>query len=177
MAKADDKHASIKYQTHVQDVGWQNWKSNGEMAGTTGRSLRLEGIKINLDLNGYTGGIEYRTHVQNIGWQDKVADGEMLGTSGRSLRLEAIRINLTGEVAEDYSVCYRVHAQNFGWLGWACDGDSAGTATYGYRLEGIEIRIIKKTEPGDNGNVPQRDLYIEVNENRPLHFKANWAKQ
>ena len=153
---AKEKSASISYQTHVQNVGWQDWKVDGQMAGTTGRALRLEGIKINLDLDGYEGGVEYQTHVQNIGWQGKVENGEMSGTSGQALRLEAIRINLTGEVADNYSVCYRVHAQNFGWLGWACDGSSAGTATYGYRLEGIEIKMVKKT---DLGNVGMGDAY------------------
>lgn len=140
---------SISYQTHVQDIGWQGEVGDGQLAGTTGQSLRLEGIKINLDLDGYTGGIEYQTHIQNIGWQSKVKDGEMSGTEGQSLRLEAIRINLYGQIANDYSVCYRVHAQEFGWLDWTCDGNSAGTATYGYRLEGIEIKMIEKTNPGD----------------------------
>ena len=39
---------SISYQTHVQDYGWQSWKSNGEVSGTVGQSKRLEGIKIKL---------------------------------------------------------------------------------------------------------------------------------
>ena len=48
--KADNlpKGASIKYRTHVQDCGWQEWKSNGEMSGTSGESKRLEGIEIRI---------------------------------------------------------------------------------------------------------------------------------
>jgi len=36
------------YRTHVQNVGWQGWVSNGATAGISGKSLRLEGIEIKL---------------------------------------------------------------------------------------------------------------------------------
>ncbi len=134
---------TISYRTHVQNDGWQSFVSNGEMSGTSGRSLRLEGIEIKLDSE-IDGGIQYRTHVQNIGWQDFVSDGAMSGTSGQSLRLEAIQIQLTGEIAEQYDVYYQVHAQEFGWLGWAKNGEYAGTSGYSYRLEAICIQLIKK---------------------------------
>lgn len=39
---------SVAYQTHIQDIGWQGWKSNGTMSGTSGQSKRLEAIQINL---------------------------------------------------------------------------------------------------------------------------------
>lgn len=149
-----DVDADIIYQTHVQNIGWQNWVSNGTMAGTSGQSLRLEGINIKLDGNTVPGGVEYRTHIQNIGWQDFKANGAMSGTSGRSLRLEAIEIRLTGEISNYYDVYYRVHAQNFGWLGWAKNGEPAGSAGYSYRLEGINIMLVKKGDaaPGSRLN-------------------------
>lgn len=145
------EHA-VRYQTHVQDVGWQGWKRNGEMAGTSGKSLRLEGM--NIEIEGVNNAIEYRTHVQNIGWQDWVRDGAMTGTSGRSLRLEAIDIRLTGDMASKYDVYYRVHAQNIGWMGWAKNGQSAGTAGFSYRLEAIQIVLVDKggAAPGSTAN-------------------------
>ncbi len=133
---------SVKYQTHVQNVGWQGWKTNGDVAGTSGQSLRLEGMYI--DVEGIDNAIEYRTHVQNIGWQDWVNEGEMTGTSGRSLRLEAIEIRLKGDMAANYDIYYRVHAQNIGWMDWAKNGQSAGTAGLSYRLEAIQIVIVQK---------------------------------
>lgn len=36
IAKLVDDRASILYKTHVQDIGWQGWKSNGTMSGTSG---------------------------------------------------------------------------------------------------------------------------------------------
>ena len=133
---------TVSYQTHVQDIGWQDYVSNGAVSGTSGQSLRLEAIRIKLE--NMAGGIEYRTHVQDIGWLDWVADDALSGTSGQSKRLEAIQIQLTGAAAEVYDVYYCVHAQNFGWLDWAKNGEPAGTAGYSYRLEAIEIVLIPK---------------------------------
>lgn len=143
----------IKYQTHVQNIGWQSEKADGEMSGTSGQYLRLEGIKIHLG-GSIDGGIAYATHVQTYGWQSYVSDGQLSGTSGQSKRLEAIRMNLTGNAANQYDVYYRVHAQHFGWLGWAKNGQSAGTAGYSYRLEAIQIVLVPKggSAPGSTTN-------------------------
>ena len=135
---------SISYQTHVQDYGWQSWKSNGEVSGTVGQSKRLEGI--NIKLSNINGSIEYKTHVQDIGWQDWKSNGQMSGTSGQSKRLEAIKVKLSGEAANQYDVYYRVHAQDYGWLDWAKNGESAGTEGYSKRLEGIQFVLVKKGE-------------------------------
>ena len=135
---------SVSYTTHVQNEGWQKEVSDGAMAGTKGKSLRLEGIKIRVNGDGLQGGIEYSTHVQNLGWQPYVSNGEMAGTKGKSLRLEGIKIRLTGELAEKYHVEYRTHVQNEGWQDWVRDDAVSGTHGKGLRLEGIEIRLVKK---------------------------------
>ncbi|MCL2807162.1 MAG: putative Ig domain-containing protein [Coriobacteriia bacterium] len=155
---------SLSYSTHVQSVGWQPFVKEGEMSGTSGRALRLEGIKINVqNTTGVSGGIKYATHVQSIGWQKPVsltspgtrnsaAEGPMSGTSGRALRLEAITIELTGDLKKHYDIYYRVHAQSVGWMGWARNGEQAGTAGHAYRLEGIQILLVPKVggkKPGD----------------------------
>ena len=139
----ETKQINVKYNTHIQNIGWENdfSKKDGEMSGTTGQSLRLEGIKIKLE-NAEKISIKYQTHIQNIGWQDWKKDGEMAGTTGQSLRLEGIKIKL--ENTEKYSVMYRVHVQNIGWQDWKYDGEMAGTEGQSLRLEAIEIKIVKK---------------------------------
>ena len=146
---------TVKYSTHVQDIGWQADVSDGVMAGTTGQSKRLEGIKIWLEgTDSKINGIKYSTHIQDIGWQFLQFNGGMSGTSGQSKRLEAIQIELTGPISQSYDIYYRVHSQNFGWMGWAKNGESAGTAGYSYRLEGIEVKLVTKngTPPGSTEN-------------------------
>lgn len=133
---------SIYYDAHVQNIGWQknsslsnysSWYKDGQEAGTNGKALRMEGLKIKLS-NGITGGIVYDTHVQNIGWQNATlptkasknpqsvpaqsawfSNGAQAGTVGKGLRLEALNIKLTGTIAKYYDVVYDTHVQNIGW--------------------------------------------------------------
>ncbi|MBQ8132757.1 MAG: S8 family serine peptidase, partial [Bacilli bacterium] len=146
---------SVKYQTHVQDIGWQGYVTNGTVSGTSHQSKRLEAIKIELYNKGQkNGGIKYKTHVEQYGWMNYVSDGAQSGTDHESKRLEAIAIELTGDIANNYDIYYRVHAQNVGWLDWTKNGEYAGTAGYGYRLEAIQIVIQLKTAsaPGSTIN-------------------------
>ena len=154
---------NISYTTHVQSYGWQKYVKNGEMAGTSGEAKRLEGIKIKLENQEYSGDVEYRTHVQSYGWQEYVKNDEMSGTSGEAKRLEAIQIRLTGEMAEHYDIYYRVHAQSYGWLGWAKNDELSGTAGLAKRLEGIEIQLVEK------GGSPKENEH--QNDNLPYYTK------
>ena len=50
---------AVSYQTHVQSYGWQEPVSEGNVAGTTGLSKRLEAVKIALNDSDYEGSIQY----------------------------------------------------------------------------------------------------------------------
>lgn len=135
----------IRYNSHVQGLGWINYVVNGDLSGSTGRGLRMEAMHINLVGAGLDSGIEYKSHIQGFGWESIwKKDGELTGTQGLGKRMEAIQIRLTGKVANSYDIYYRVHSQGFGWLGWAKNGESAGTQGLGKRLEAIEILLIAK---------------------------------
>ena len=148
------KAPNVWYRTHVQRQGWQSWRRNGQTAGTSGQSLRLEGLYMKLSNAPVKGSIQYRTHVQSIGWQGWRSAGKLAGTTGQSKRLEAMQVRLTGDMAKRYDVYYRVHAQHFGWMGWAKNGQSAGTAGYSYRLEAMQVKLVKKggKAPGSTAN-------------------------
>ena len=170
---AGEANVNIAYRTHVQSFGWQGWKYNGVMSGTSGKAKRLEGINIKLTNKPYSGNIVYTTHVQSIGWQGNennvntwFRDGQMAGTSGRAKRLEAIRIALTGEMAEHYDVYYRVHAQTYGWLAWTKNGEAAGTAGLSKRLEGIQIVLVPK-----GGAAPANNYGGVVTTNKQTYIK------
>ncbi|MFZ6625784.1 C39 family peptidase [Vagococcus fluvialis] len=141
-----EEKINLKYSAHVQNIGWQDFVNNGEMAGTVGRNLAVEGMKINLENVNLKGNIEYKAHVQDIGWQDWVKNGEVAGTVGRNLPSEAYQIRLTEELAENYDIYYRIHATNVGWLDWAKNGEAAGTEGFAYKIQAIEIRILEKGE-------------------------------
>ncbi len=133
---------TIQYQTHVESIGWQDWKSNGAVSGTSGRNYRVEAMCI--DIAGADNSIEYRTHVQDIGWMAWVNEGGMSGTTGQSLKIEALEIRLKGTMATNYDVYYRAHVQDIGWQGWVKNGATAGTSGQNLRLEAIQIMLVQK---------------------------------
>ena len=134
---------ALKYQAGVQTVGLMDWSEGGEMAGTTGYSLRLETLAIQLEEG--LKGIEYHSHVQNVGWESEYSkDGAVTGLADH--RLEAIQIRLTGNLAEQYDIYYRTHVQNIGWQDWVKNDEISGTTGQSLRVEAIQIRIVKKPQ-------------------------------
>ena len=149
------RSSGLSYRAHVQDIGWQEYVSEGALSGTTGQSKRMESININLTTKQYSGGIQYRSHIECIGWENGFkADGQLSGTTGEAKRLEALQIKLYGEIANYYDVYYRVHIQDFGWLGWAKNGESAGSEGFSKRMETYQIKLVPKGEkaPGSTAN-------------------------
>ena len=138
---------SVVYAVHSQNIGWMDETRDGNTAGTTGRSLRAEGLRIRLDNAPYAGDIVYRSHIQNRGWEsEEKSAGALSGTEGQSLQIEAVQIKLTGEMSQHFDVYYRLHIADAGWLGWAKNGESAGSTGYALRMEAIEIRLVPKGE-------------------------------
>ena len=86
---------NIEYCAHVSNIGWQDWVKDGKTAGTTGKALAVEAVKIKLtgDLAEHYD-VYYRTHVRNIGWQSWVKNGNQAGTTGQAKSVEAIQIKL-----------------------------------------------------------------------------------
>ena len=147
----------LTYSTHVQNSGNTAWVSGGNVTGTTGRSLRVEGININLNqdsTHALSGTVMYRTHVQDIGWTDWKTLGQYSGTSGRAKRVEAIEIKLTGQLATFYNIYYSAHIQDYGWLGWASNGQASGSTGISYRMEALRINLVRKgnSAPGSTSD-------------------------
>lgn len=128
----------VWYQAHVQDIGDQSAVYDGATAGTTGRSLRMEGVRI------YGAPVEYRVHSQDVGWGPWVQD-QWAGTKGRSLRAEAIQIRMGYQADKNLRVEYRAHVQGIGWGPWVADGATAGTTGKSLRVEALQVRLVYRT--------------------------------
>ena len=148
------KNYDIYYRVHVEELGWMDWASNGEAAGTAGYSYRIEAMQIELvEKGGKAPGdttrpfiqhyISYKTHVQDYGWLGKVYDGNLSGITNRAKQLEAIAITLEGA---QYSgnIEYRTHVEDIGWQSWKSNGTIAGTTGKSKQIEAIKINIIEK---------------------------------
>lgn len=137
---------SIRYSAHVQKIGDQAEVKDGQIAGTVGKSLSIEAIKICYD-NSIGLKVRYRAHVAKVGWQDYKNSGEIAGTKGKKLPIEAIQIYLedkSGKKSEEYSVYYRAHVAKIGWQTWVKDNKVAGTTGQSKQVQAIEICVVKK---------------------------------
>ena len=120
---------TLKYQVHVENIGWQESKEDGEIAGTVGEALRIEALKIFADFP-----IKYRVHVENKGWMDFVSNEEMAGTTGKGLRVEAI------EIESEKELVVTAHIQNLGWQPSMVGKQiKIGTEGRALRLEALKI--------------------------------------
>ena len=92
----------VSYNAHVSEKGWLGYVSDDAIGGTTGQSLQMEAIQIQLtgEIANYYD-IYYRAHVQSFGWMDWAKNGQSAGTKGYSYSMQAIEIRLVakGEAA------------------------------------------------------------------------------
>lgn len=146
--KIENVDKTVSYSAHVQDYGWLNAVTNGNIGGTVGQSKRMEAIQVSLsdDMLEY-GDVNVQAHVQDYGWLGTVGNGQTAGTTGQNKRLEGLKITLTDELANHYDIYYRAHVGNIGWLGWTKNGGIAGSAGCNRRIEAVQIAIYAKNDP------------------------------
>ncbi|MCH4220496.1 MAG: hypothetical protein LKF76_00965 [Eggerthellaceae bacterium] len=136
------------YRAHVSDYGWLDSVRDGQTAGTTGKALQLEAIKITPP-DGLT--LEVKAHIQDIGWKtwsgirkgDSSGEGSsnsdpIIGTVGQSLMAEAIEVTPT-ENNTGKKLHYRVHLAGVGWTDWIDQGYTAGTVGINKAIEAIQF--------------------------------------
>ena len=144
LKKTVNNAGDIRYSAHVAELGWQGWMKDGAPAGTTGKALSVQALKIEQPNPQFDGAIRYSAHVADIGWQGWVENGNLAGTVGQNKQMEAIRIELTGDLAKSFNVTYRVHVAELGWQEWVENGKEAGTTGRGLGIESIEIKLAAK---------------------------------
>lgn len=145
----------LTYQAHVQNEGWQSWRQESEMAGTEGKSRRMEALRIKLQGGDESvqGSVEYRAHVQDYGWMAWKKDGELAGTQGQSKRMESCMIRLvkkgdpspaTGtrgfiKAYTNANLTYRGHVQKIGNTKASVNGQIMGMVGKSLRLEAVTM--------------------------------------
>jgi len=150
------KRPTLSYRAHCQDKGWMGKILDGGTAGTTGKSKRLEALRISLkDFDGKSA-ITYRAFVNNQ-WQNWRDSDKDMGTTGQSRAIEAVEIKLGDSLAPFFDLYYRMHVANLGWLGWARSGEPAGSTGGGVQAEAIQIRLVNKGAKFDRGGYAWHD--------------------
>ncbi len=164
---------AISYSAHSRTVGWGKKVSGGKTAGTTGKGLRMEAIRINLKYKGKSM-IKYRAHVAGIGWMDWVNSGQVAGTTGKAKAIEAVQIKLVGDYAKKYDVWYRTHVAHRGWLGWTKNGKTSGSEGMALQTEAIQIKLVSKgTKVSTSGKT---ELKVPSMQYRGYCQNSGWGK-
>lgn len=148
--------AGLRYRAHVERAGWLPAVRDGQTAGTTGQSARLEALKITPP-EGLV--LDVQAHVQRRGnmlyenirrgrssGTGSSASDPIIGTVGLGLRLEGIWVRVR-ENATGRELVYRAHVQGAGWLPWQTAregrfGGLAGTTGQGLRMEALQMRLV-----------------------------------
>lgn len=138
--KAINLEPMVNYSGYIQNNGWEPTVFEGDLSGTEGKALQLQGIVINLENAPAGAKIKYSAHIQNVGWTNYVYGNTILGYLGK-YRIEALKIAIEG-FASNYHVEYQTHIQNLGWSTWSRDGAISGTTGQSLRIEALRIRIV-----------------------------------
>lgn len=148
MQDMTDTQGKISYQVHARKVGWLPWKCDGQMAGSTGQSRRLEALKIK-----FAEKLDVLVHMRGIGDKlfENVDENTVIGTVGEGRRIEALKLICASKLA------YRVHQKSYGWSKWGFSGDLVGVPGEYKQIEAIEIKKPKLVVRGHVQNVGWQD--------------------
>ena len=147
------------YRVHCQRAGWMPAVRDGQIAGSTGYSARIEAIKFRPTPE--MGSLTAELHIQGTGWVKyegiKAGDASgvnsseidpICGTVGEHKRIEAIKLTLTGNTTGKI-LKYAGHIQSVGWINAVSEGEVCGTIGESKRLEAIRIWLEDPNNPSD----------------------------
>lgn len=132
----------INYRVHQQSVGTLPVVRDGQTAGMTGRSKRIEGLRIDVKVPDFE--CKVKGYLQGIGVVDygKLTRDLLIGTEGKSTRLEGIQFyDIKSSTWDIYT---RYHVQGRGWSSWVKNDAYAGTTGFSLRLEGFQFKLVRK---------------------------------
>ena len=139
----------LKYRGSVQSLGVCEWVHDGQVCGTVGDFLRLEGLQIDVDalrkVKGYSKiQIDALAHVQNLGdvTYENLTSDTWIGTKDGK-RLEGLELQVKG-LPKGKALKFQVHEQNKGWSSTATAdeiGAFRGSVGESRRIEAVRIWI------------------------------------
>ena len=136
-------NAGLYYRSHIQAYGWLDPVHDGQVSGTTGKSKRLEALKIDTRKLG-DAELEVTAHIQGTGDKtykvNKDTHDVAIGTTGQGKRIEAISMKILKGLAGKH-IKYRIHVDKIGWSSWKQDGELLGSKGLSNAIQAIQIKI------------------------------------
>ena len=137
----------LRYMVYVQKKGWTDWTNSGKRAGTVGKNLRVEAIRIELTgelAKHYS--VVYSAYMQTFkakqGW---VNDGAVAGSAGDGKRVQEIQVKIVPResLGETPTIAYRMYRDHYKWSSsWYRNGAVAGVTSGSYQKhEGLMMTV------------------------------------
>lgn len=139
---------------HVANIGWQPYVSGASYAGTVGKGLAIQAVKLRLtgnDSSKYN--IYYRIHAADYGWLGWAKNDAAAGTVGLSKQAEAIQIKLVAKGSSDAPVqdhaaliqlpglSAKANCSGLGWQASVGNGGVAGTVGQNRAMEAMQLSL------------------------------------
>ena len=164
-----EKTYKIEYAVRLEkDSSFQEFVSDGAVAGTIGEPKKIEEIKIRIVQvdTAATMSVNYRVHRESSGWVTKWSkNGKVSGEAGKGKQIDEIEMTLSGSQYKG-GITYRSNVQDKDWEdNWSSNGETSGTS--GKRIEAVAIKLTGKV--ADNYDVYYR-VYV------PEFGWLDWAK-
>jgi hypothetical protein len=150
----------VCYRAHVQSYGWMPIKCNGEIAGTTGESKRLEAIQIWTKKLSCYGLSNNETSIRDE--PNFACNGEKAGVVGKKRQSSFFYLKpnevIYGRPNEYSTISFRVHSSRVGWLPWKhaeYGGYPAISGAMGKYIQAVRI-MYKPITANQSNNQPNK---------------------
>lgn len=143
------KNYNLYYRVYVRSIGWLDWATNGEEAGSIGYDYPIESYQIVIltsgdDAPGKTDKpfyneveISQQAHISDIGWQNTQSNGNIIGTVGKNKGIEAYKISIKRKnLGIEYTSCIKGN-----WQKNVVDGAVSGTTGEAKHIEAIQMKL------------------------------------
>jgi len=162
----------VKVWAYVGKLGWERPVYDKKVSGTTGKSLPMSAIAVELtNAADKAGSVRYA--VDGGSW---VYNGKTAGEKSDYATMEYIQMQLCDGAEKSYDIYYRVHAAGFGWMGWAKNGAKAGSSGFGKELQAYEVVVVKKgaAAPGSTSNAYKQAM-VQSNAHMQTYGWVGWT--
>ena len=149
--------SKLKYKGYIENTGWTEYYYDGYTLGSTGQSLKINAISLNLDHQDYKGNIEYNFYQQDIGWSGWKKNDEIINPS-KNRGFYGLRIKLSGEINNYFNVYYMCHFSNIGWTEWKKNDEIIDYSKSKNCLEAIKVQLTYKNEDVLNNTYPKNTI-------------------
>lgn len=133
---------TLYYQSNVSNLGWLAEVNEPNTAGTTGKNVTLQSLKLRLANVGSSAKISASVYSASYDWYEYAnVNGNNVQVGNAGQMMQQVKFNLVD--VPGYTLEYRVYSADLGWQPWTTQTGVAGVK--GKNIEAIEFKLVKSS--------------------------------